>query len=139
MANNFNLKVITPTRTPYDGECEIVILPGVQGEFAIMHDHMPIVAALAHGIMTIRSNGEDRIASVLGGFVEVVNNRVTVTASNFEWPDEIDKHRAEVARERAERDKNIAKSDLDRKRAELALRRALVRIELSSYSGKIGR
>jgi len=134
MANSFNLKVLTPNRTRYEGEAEMVILPGVQGEFAILHDHMPIVAALKHGIMTIRSGGQDKIASVVEGFVQVVNNQVTVTVTGFDWPDEIDKNRAQEELELAERKKNEAKSELELKQAELAIRRASVKLEACSYS-----
>ncbi|MCL2616262.1 MAG: ATP synthase F1 subunit epsilon [Defluviitaleaceae bacterium] len=141
MANKFNLKVITPNRIPYEGEAEMVILPGVQGELAIMADHMPLVVALTYGIMTIRNDSEDKVASVLSGFAEVVNNQVTVTARSFEWSDEIDQSRAQADRERNERISTETTNAVEKRRAELEIRRATVRMEVSTYSiikGRVG-
>ncbi|MCL2619258.1 MAG: ATP synthase F1 subunit epsilon [Defluviitaleaceae bacterium] len=139
MANKFNLKVITQTRVAYEGETEVVVLPGLMGELAIMSDHMPLIVSLAPGLMTIKNEGEDRVASVFGGFAEVVDNRVTVAASDFHWPDEVDKARAQRALETAERTASEATSDLEVKRAQLAMRRANVRLELSAYVADKGR
>jgi len=141
MASKFNLKVVTPTRTPYDGEVETVILPGTQGELAILSDHMPLVVALSGGITTIRNEGEDRVAMVFGGIAQVLENQLTLIVPYFEWSDEIDQHRAQAAIEDAERRMSETESAEGRRRVELAIRRNNVRLEVSSYSvikGRVG-
>jgi len=134
MANKFNLQVITPTRIPYNGEAEVVVLPGIMGELAILRDHMPLIVSLSYGLMTIKSEGEDKVASILGGFAEVVDNQVTITTPDFHWPDEVDKSRAQQALDTAQRTVSEASDDLSVRRAQLAIRRANVRLEVSSYA-----
>ena len=134
MAKKFNLRVITPSRVPYDGEAEVVVMPGTVGELAILRDHMPLVVSLTYGLMTIKNEGEEKVASILGGFAEVIDNQVTITAPDFHWPGEVDKSRAQKALEAAERVVNEASDNLEVKRAQLAIRRANVRLEISSYT-----
>ena len=134
MANKFNLRVITPDRMPYDGEAEVVVLPGTAGELAILRDHMPLIVSLTYGLMTIKNEGEERVASILGGFAEVANNQVTVSVPDFHWPEEVDKLRAQKALEAAERIVKESEGDLEVKRAQLAIRRANVRLEVSGYT-----
>ena len=139
MANKFNLRVITPGRIPYEGEAEVVTLPGTMGELAIMRDHMPLIVSLTYGLMRIKNEDEEKIASILGGFAEVVDNQVTVTSPDFHWPDEVDKDRARAALEAAERTISEAGDNLEVKHAQLAIRRANVRLEVSSYVQDRGR
>jgi F-type H+-transporting ATPase subunit epsilon len=135
----FNLKVVTPICTQFEGEVDMVILPGLQGELAIMRDHMPLVVALSYGLLTIRSEGEDTVASVYGGLAEVVDNNVVLAVPYFELPNEIDKARAQIHLERAERALQDATTNVERRRAELSIRRNNVRLEVSSYAVIKGR
>lgn len=73
---------------------------------------------------------------MLDGFVEIRGNKVTVLAEACEWPDEIDVHRAEEAKLRAERRIGSGEKQVDMVRAELALKKALTRINLVSTLGK---
>ena len=77
-----------------------------------------------------------REAALLDGFVEIRGNKVTVLAEACEWPDEIDVHRAEEAKLRAERRIGSGEKQVDMVRAELALKKALTRINLVSTLDK---
>ena len=63
------------------------------------------------------------------GFAEILGDKVTLLAEIAEWPDEIDKNRAQEAKMRAERRLKMKEAGLDVKRAEIALKKALVRID----------
>lgn len=134
MAKKFNLKVVTPVSVPYEGEAEMVILPGILGEFAILGGHMPLVTALTNGVIKIQNGDEEKVAAIHGGLTEITDSIVTVNAPVFEWPDEIDQNRAREERDKAEREMNEAIDATEKRRAEVAMRRAVARIEVASYS-----
>lgn len=125
------IRIVTPVRQLYDKEVDMVIIRGSEGDLGIMSGHQAITTALGYGIMKIKNDGEEIIAIVFGGFAEINPNQITILSDAAEWPDEIDVKRAEDAKERAE--KRLKSEDIDVYRAELSLRRALVRIEGSNY------
>ncbi len=130
MSNKFNFKIVSPSRFVFDDEVEMVVMRSIEGDFAVLKGHENFTTVLANGVLKIVNNNETSEMALLGGFVEVSQNGVTVLTDACELPSEIDANRAEKARERAlERLKNN-QSDLDIKRAEMALQRSLVRLEV---------
>ena len=81
MASVFQLAILTPEHTVFDGEVEYVQAPGSEGYFGVLAHHAAMVTALASGELTVRHKGgkEDRW-QVAGGFFEVSDNRATVLA-----------------------------------------------------------
>ena len=73
-------------------------------------------------------DGTERTAVLCGGYMEVTKEKTTIVTDSAEWPEEIDKNRAEAAKKRAEDRLNKQTEGLDVARAELALKRALMRI-----------
>lgn len=125
------LKVITPTRVFFDGEAEsfIVKTRGEVGEFAVLVDHAPMTAAVGIGTLVINlPNGEKKVGTLFEGYTVVQENNAVIIAEVAEWPDEIDKERAEKAKERAE--KRLKESGIDTARAQNALFRSISRLEL---------
>jgi len=134
MAKRLHLKIVTPLRMLYDDDIDMVILRGVNGDMGILPGHENRAAILSYGPLRIINDGsQENELAVLGGFAEIMNDMVTVLSDAAEWPDEIDRIRAEAAKMRAEQRMYQKSSDIDMQRAELSLRRALVRIEVSSY------
>ncbi len=133
MAKKIRLRVVSPTRNMYDNEVEMVILRGSEGDIGIMPGHEPLTLTLAYGMLRIFEEDLERKMAVLGGFAEIKPDCITVLSDAAEWPEEIDVNRAEAAKERAERRLSNTDAELDVQRAALALRRALVRIEVSAY------
>ena len=78
--------------------------------------------------MKIHNDGQVKKAAVMGGFIEIQKDRITVMAENAEWPDEIDVERAKAAKKRAEERLQKKDAGLDTARAEAALKRAMARI-----------
>ncbi len=130
MADLFNLHVITPERRFYDGEASMVELTTTEGDIGVYRNHIPLTAIVAPGVLKIHEEGEVKEAALISGFIEILPERITIMAEVAEWPDEIDANRAEEARIRAERRLKEESGEIDTMRAELALRRALVRLSL---------
>lgn len=128
----FRLKIISPDRIFYDADVEMVELRTTEGEMGILKDHIPLTTILVPGILNIKGCAEgDRQAAMHSGFVEIMQDHVTILAESCEWPEEIDLNRAKEAQIRAERRLKSGDASINIARAELALRRSLIRIELA--------
>ncbi len=128
----FHLDVISPERVFYAGDVEMVELTTTEGDIGIYADHIPLTTIVAPGVLTITENGdEQKEAAVLEGFMEITQEKVTILAQSCEWPEEIDINRAREAKARAERRLKSTDANINMARAELALRKSLVRIELA--------
>ena len=100
----------------------------VEGEMGVFKDHIPLTSILEPCVMKIHLDDEVKKAAILGGFVEILKDRITVLAEDAHWPEEIDVARAEAAKKRAEERITRRESDTDIARAEAALKRAMARI-----------
>jgi F-type H+-transporting ATPase subunit epsilon len=126
------LEVVTPDRMVLSTEVDVVVCPGVEGQFGVLVGHVPFLSALEIGEMYYKAGGKTEYLAVGGGFAEVTGKKVTVVAEAAETGREIDVERAKRARERAERRLAAAKTEaIDWARAEAALRRATVRMKVA--------
>lgn len=124
--------VVTPDGSVYSGEVEMVSVKTQEGELGILPDHIPLVTPLAIGAIRIKKDTKVDLIAVSGGLMEVRGDEVNILAESAEVPTDIDIARARAAKERAERRLDEAKKDnLDFRRAELALKRAINRLEVS--------
>jgi F-type H+-transporting ATPase subunit epsilon len=81
MATTFELSILTPERTVFEGTVEYVQVPGAEGYLGVLAHHAALVTALASGTLTVRkAGGAEEQMSVSGGFFEVSDNRATVLA-----------------------------------------------------------
>lgn len=129
MAEMFKLKIVTPDRIFYDGEASMVELTTTEGEIGVYANHIPTTAIVSPGVLKIHEAGELKKATLMAGFIEVLQDRITIMAEVAEWPEDIDAKRAQEAKIRAERRLQDRYPGTDVMRAELALKRALVRLE----------
>lgn len=72
------LKIISPEKTEYDGPASIVSVPGTQGRFQILTDHAPLISSLEKGVVEYDTDGTRHQLPILGGFVEVQKNVVSL-------------------------------------------------------------
>ncbi|MBK34603.1 MAG: ATP synthase F1 subunit epsilon [Gemmatimonadetes bacterium] len=128
----FELEIVTPERRLYAGTVDRLRAPGTDGGFGVLTGHHPMVASLKTGSVTFSESGaSERNASISGGFAEVLRDRVTILAETAELSEDIDRDRAEQARDRAQqRLSRRVNPDVDVVRAEAALERALNRLRL---------
>jgi F-type H+-transporting ATPase subunit epsilon len=132
MAEKLLLEVVTPDRKLLSAEADVVVLPGVEGQFGVLYGHVPFLSALEIGEMYYRDGGKTEFLSVSGGFAEVTGTKVTIVAESAEVGKEIDIERAKRAMERAEKRLAMARTEnVDWTRAEAALRRAIMRMKVA--------
>lgn len=124
----FRLEVIEPDGIFYTGDVEMVEYNTTEGEVGVYAGHIPMTQIIAPGILTITTGDEEKKATLLSGFVEITEDKVSILAEAAEWPDQIDVARAEAARDRAQK-RLEEKGGADLLRAEIALKKALLRIE----------
>ena len=128
MAEMFELKIIEPDGMFFEGQASFLEFTSVTGEMGVYANHIPLTTILAPGVMKIHNDGQVKKAAIMGGFIEIQKDRITVMAENAEWPDEIDVERAKAAKKRAEERLQKKDAGLDTARAEAALKRAMARI-----------
>ena len=126
------LEVVTPDRLVLSTEADVVVCPGVEGQFGVLPGHIPFLSALEIGEMYYRKGGQIEYLAVSGGFAEVTGEKVTIVAESAEKGREIDLERAKRAQERAEKRLAAAKTEeIDWARAEAAMRRSLMRVKVA--------
>ncbi|MCM1273667.1 MAG: ATP synthase F1 subunit epsilon [Clostridium sp.] len=123
------VKIIDPERTFYEGQVSFIEFNTTEGMIGIYPKHIPTTVVIAPGVLKIvEETGTEKEAALHSGFAEILGEKITILAECVEWPEEIDTHRAKEAQVRAER--RIKDSSQDTNRAELALKRSVVRLTL---------
>ncbi|HEB64410.1 MAG TPA: ATP synthase F1 subunit epsilon [Chloroflexi bacterium] len=132
------VEIVSQDRLVYEGEADIVVVPGVSGEMGILPNHSPLISTLQYGILKVRRGMDEQVFTVAGGVVEVQPDIVTVLADAAENVAEIDVARAEAARQRAEKFlQEGPPPDTDTYlRMEAALRRSNLRLEAVRRYGR---
>ncbi|MGC4377379.1 F0F1 ATP synthase subunit epsilon [Fictibacillus sp. Mic-4] len=125
------VSIVTPDGPVFEGNAEMVSAKAKSGELGILAGHVPLVAPLTISAVRVKNDGKTQTVAVSGGFIEVRPEKVTVLAQAAEKVEDIDVERARAAKERAERRLNNNQGEIDAKRAEYALKRAINRIDLA--------
>jgi len=124
-----HLEITTPNKPTQLWEAVEITLPGEGGVLSILPGHTPILTTLTPGVLiAYAEDGEARFYAIHGGFAEISRNRVLVLSQLIEHRDEIDRERAEAARQRAEERLKKGGDDVEMTRAEAALKRAMARL-----------
>lgn len=127
----FHLRIISPTRVFYEGDVEKLEISTTEGDIGILKNHIPLTTVIAPGPCYIyESSSEIKVAAIHSGFLEILQDSVTVLAEVCEWPSEIDVNRANEAKIRAERRLQEKADGVNLTRATLALKRSAARIEV---------
>ena len=125
----FDLEIICPDRQFFRGKASMIELNTTEGKVGIYKRHIPMTMILEPGLVVIKDDEGQRAAALHEGFIEVLPEKISIMAEAAEWPEEIDLNRAEEARVRAERRLQMQDPNINLARAELALHRALTRIQ----------
>ena len=97
------LEIVTPERLVFDETVDGVTLPGSEGELGVLPHHAPLVSTLGVGELRIRVGGQEEWFAIVGGFVQVLPDKVVVMAETADMASEIDLEKAAEARRDAER------------------------------------
>ncbi|MBR5228814.1 MAG: ATP synthase F1 subunit epsilon [Firmicutes bacterium] len=133
----FKLEIVATDKIFYDGPCESLVFPGLDGEQGVLAGHEVMVAAVKTGEMRFKVDGEFRYAAVGDGFVEILGDKVILICDFVEKPEDIDVKRAQLAKERAEERLRAKESHIEYVRSQAALARAMTRLKVSGRKGKI--
>ena len=129
------VNIVTPDGPVYDSEVSMVIAVTATGEMGVLPGHIPTVAPLGIGAVRLKKENSTELVAVNGGFLEIRPEKVTILAQSAERATEIDLARAQESAKRAEALLQANKDEIDFKRAELALKRAMNRINV--YEGNV--
>ena len=130
MASIFNFTVIACDGIFYDGPCEMVIVPGVDGEVGILNHHEPMTGIVEVGEIRFKVDNEWRKAIVSDGLVTVEpDGSVRLVAYSCERPEDIDTYRAQEALERAQEQLQQKQSRIDYMISTNNMARAMARLK----------
>lgn len=124
-------EIVSQDRLVYEGDVDIVVLPGADGEMGILPNHAPLLTTLKFGIITVRAKTDEEHFTVAGGIAEIQPEIITILADSAENVEEIDVERAEAARKRAEEElaKGVPPDTDSYLKMEAALRRSNLRLD----------
>ena len=125
---SFPLRIVTPDGLQFDGQAEELLVRTTTGDLGILAGHVNCVAPLGMGRAVVVTEEGRREAACIGGILSVLNGKVDLVPTTFEWADEIDAARAAHAQQAAEEKlRAMQKDDVDYALAEAKLKRALIR------------
>ena len=133
------LEIVTPEKLAYQGEVDSVQLPGSEGELGVLPHHAPLVSTLGAGELRLRKGGEEEFFAIVGGFLQVLPDKVVVMAETADMASEIDLEKAQEARRQAEQALEsgyVEGADLAAARA--SLQAALLRIRVAERRHREG-
>ena len=138
MSKQLQLKIVTPEKLILEEMVDSVTIPTTEGEITILPEHIPLVAGLASGDIVARTNGEDIPMALVGGFVEVKNNKdgiteVAILADFAEHIGSITDEEIEKAKAKAEELRKLAenKEVVDYEHFATELERSLTRVKIA--------
>ena len=128
----FLLEIITPRGIYFTEEVDSLTIKMSTGYRTFLAGHMPLIGSLAYAPMHLVRKGEVENYAVHGGAINVTKEKISVVCNAIENEKEIDEERALAAKERAEKRIKEKDPNTDIKRAQLALQRSLIRLEVLS-------
>lgn len=133
------LEIVTPEKLAYQDEVDSVVLPGSEGELGVLPHHAPLVSTLGAGELRLRKGGQEESFAIVGGFLQVLPDKVVVMAETADMASEIDLEKAQEARRKAEQALEggfVEGADLAAARA--SLQSALIRIRVAERRHREG-
>jgi len=128
---SFQLDILTPERAFYSGPAEGVAVTTPDGELCVLAMHAPLVTPLEIGVIRLNLGGVWREAFVSEGFMEVGHSRTVIFTQACEWPEDIDRRRAEQALQREQERLRQRTSIREQKASQIALARAMARLRIT--------
>ena len=133
------LEIVTPEKLAYSDEVDSVQLPGSEGELGVLPHHAPLISTLGAGELRLRKGGQEESFAIVGGFLQVLPDKVVVMAETADMASEIDLEKAQEARRNAEQvleSGYVEGTDLAAARA--SLQASLIRIRVAERRHREG-
>jgi len=132
--DKIHLKIITHEKIVFDEYVDAVYTEGEKGEFGVLPKHIPFMSALKIGVTRAVQGSTTIPIAIMGGVFQVKSNEAVILTDVAELGSDIDAARAKEAKERAEARLGSPDTEIDRKRAEIALAKALARLKACKHS-----
>src|SRR5829696_8750732 len=133
------LEIVTPEKLAYQDEVDSVVLPGSQGEIGVLPHHAPLVSTLGAGELRLRKGGNEEFFAIVGGFLQVLPDKVVVMAETADIASDIDLEKAQEARRKAEQALEGGTGEgADLTAARAQLQAALIRIRVAERRHREG-
>ena len=129
------LEIVTPDRKVLSTDVDEVVLPSMNGSMGVLPGHAPLLCQLDVGEMSYRQGDQRKYLAVTGGFAEILREKVSILARTSEAAEDIDLERAKKAKQTAEEGVKPGSHPDAFAQAEVALKRALCRIEVKARAG----
>ena len=130
MANTFHVSVITPERAVLESDATFAAVPAHDGELGILHNRAPLLYRLGAGLLRLDTPTGKRALFVAGGFVQMVENRLTILTEVARDVDQLDRAAAERALADARAMKGVTEAEFNARQRALASARAQLRLAL---------
>ena len=133
------LEIVTPEKLAFEDEVDSVVLPGSEGELGVLPHHAPLISTLGAGELRLRKGGQEESFAIMGGFLQVLPDKVVVMAEMADMASDIDLEKAQEARRQAEQALESGYHEgADLSAARAALQAALIRIRVAERRHREG-
>lgn len=126
-----NLNVVSPEGTVYQNTVDEISLPTPNGEITILPHHVSLFTKMSEGVVRIRKGSTESIIATIGGFVEVSEKDVTILSDHLVKAENIQKAKAQEAKNRAEEAMRNKESEVDYIIAEKELQKAIMELHVA--------
>jgi len=133
LPEKINLEIVTPEKHLFSGAVDSITVPSTTGYLGILPGHAPLLAELGIGEISFKAGDQTEYLFCSWGFLEVLPDRVVLLAQTAELASDIDVKRAQESKARAERILSSKSTDVDFQRAEVALLRAIARLDAAKH------
>lgn len=128
---NLLLEIITPEKVVLKDEVDEVIVPTATGEIAILPNHAELLTKINPGELVIKKNGKKQSFAILGGFLEVINNHISILADYAIRAEDIEIAKVQEAQERAKQKMKQKDTEQNFRVAEAELRKSLLQLKVA--------
>lgn len=136
---NLLLEIITPEKVVYKDEVDEVVAPAINGEIAILPNHINLLTQINPGELIIKRGSSQQYLAITGGFLEVADNKVSVLADYAIKAQDIEVARAQEAKKRAEKLMEEKTSDNDLRIAQGEMIKAILELKVATkHKRRIG-
>lgn len=133
---NLYLSIITPVKVVYEDEVNEVIAPTVDGEIAILPNHMNLLSQINPGELIVKKGSSYQSLAITGGFLEVNNNKISILANYAIKAQDIEVARAQEAKKRAEEIMSEKTTDDNFRIAQGELLKAILELRIATKHKK---
>ncbi|MBP9838381.1 MAG: ATP synthase F1 subunit epsilon [Proteobacteria bacterium] len=123
--------ILTPQSKIFSGEADEVLVPTVNGQLGILPNHVALLTQILPGELEIKTGGKSQFVAIMGGYLEVGNNKVNILGDYAVRAEDIEIAKVEQAKVKAEKMKQEKVSIEDIAGIEADLRRSILELKVA--------